>query len=193
MARGRAGGRGRWSSTWQARTAARAWTAQNSGITNNLIAVYCSGPCKQAWAVGSGGVILNTTDGGNHWTARQIEGGPNLSAVQFRKGDTAGWIAGDSGNIWSSRDGGRSWQRKRTSVSGDLYALCFDPQGQRGWAVGNAGAILRTVNGVKAGVCRTVDQQTLSRQSRARPTVRVVGSPRPISFLQPMEGSTGTQ
>ncbi|MFB9234994.1 oxidoreductase [Plantactinospora siamensis] len=66
-----------------------------------------------AWASGSGGAVLRTTDGGRHW--RPV--GPAGSTLEFRDvqgfdADSAVVLAigpGDSSRVYRTDDGGRSW------------------------------------------------------------------------------------
>lgn len=91
------------------------WTPQSSGTTASLRGIHAVS-ARVAWASGSGGTVLRTTDGGATWRADTI---PGAGALDFRDihafdADTA-WVmsAGDgaASTIWKTTDGGRRWRR----------------------------------------------------------------------------------
>ena len=62
------------------------------------------------WAVGSGGTILKTVDGGKKWRKIASSTTASLSAVFFLD-EKQGWIVGANGTILRSHDGGNTWQQ----------------------------------------------------------------------------------
>ena len=97
----------------------------------------------EGWAVGEGGVILHTLDGGAFWTPQNSGTTGPLHDVRFLDA-LHGWAT--SGNtILFTTDGGQSWGAG-SGVIGSLYAVDFADL-SRGWAVGNGGAIYRTTDG----------------------------------------------
>src|SRR5881397_711043 len=62
-------------------------------------------------AVGGGGVVVATTNGGLSWEVRPNAAGVSttLRSVQFNS-DGSGWVVGDSGTVLSSLDHGLSWK-----------------------------------------------------------------------------------
>lgn len=108
-------------------------------------------PGGKGWAVGEGGLILCSPDGGATWQpprqslpediARQFDFA--ALAVHGRKV----WIAGTPGTrIFYSPDEGHSWFAAPTGQALPLYALCF-PDELHGYAVGSLGTILATTDG----------------------------------------------
>lgn len=105
---------------------------------------------RVGWAVGDGGLVQLTVDGGRSWRAPS---GPLPEAFdQFDwravalQGDSC-WIAGAPGTcVLHSPDGGRSWHRFSTGQTLPLRALTF-LDADRGWAVGALGTILVTRDG----------------------------------------------
>lgn len=83
------------------------WTQQQSNVTSDLLGVYFVSPTT-GWAVGLGGVILQTTDGGHTWTQYSSPTTSELSKVGFLN-STTGWIVGGN-QILETTDGGTSWQ-----------------------------------------------------------------------------------
>jgi photosystem II stability/assembly factor-like uncharacterized protein len=67
---------------------------------------------RQGWAVGHGGTILHTADGGEHWTVqrRDLTVDQPLFSVYFRDADT-GWAAGLWSLLLATTDGGKTWTK----------------------------------------------------------------------------------
>ncbi|MBE0430017.1 MAG: hypothetical protein IBX61_09150 [Thermoleophilia bacterium] len=71
------------------------------------------------WAVGSGGVVLKTTDGGSNWISQTpdatcvgvISHGCTLSGVDFINAAT-GWAVGEYGTVFRTTNGGDSWTKQ---------------------------------------------------------------------------------
>ena len=90
------------------------------------------------WAVGAGGAIVKTADGGATWTAQASGTTADLNAVHFI--DAAnGWAVGDQGVIASSTNGGATWTAQDSGVTADLLGVSF-VDAQHGWAVGHTPA-----------------------------------------------------
>src|SRR5579875_1433946 len=80
------------------------------------------------WAVGDGGMILATSDGGSRWVP-QGHTDTDLRAVCFA-GTERGWIAGRDGTILRTEDGGRHWDTCDSGTSRNLYGISFAPSGR---------------------------------------------------------------
>ena len=100
------------------------------------------------WAVGFGGTIVHTSDGGATW-APQTSGTDNaLFSVEFTDA-LNGWAVGDLGTIVHTSDGGATWVTQPNPVSGTMIAL-FSVEftdASNGWAVGDNGTIVHTSDG----------------------------------------------
>ncbi|HEU4566116.1 MAG TPA: hypothetical protein VFS05_15755 [Gemmatimonadaceae bacterium] len=118
------------------------WTPQPTGTTSSLRGIHAVS-ARVAWASGSGGTVLRTTDGGATWRADTI---PGAGALDFRDihaldADTA-WVlsAGDgaASTIWKTADGGRTWRRTwaNPGPGGFFDAIAFW-DAQHGIAVGD--------------------------------------------------------
>lgn len=96
-------------------------------------------------AVGDGGLIIRSSDGGVSW--QQVSSGvkTDLKHVQFIN-ESRGWAVGEQGIILYSEDGGQSWNKQTSPSSADLNRLFFF-DANNGWIVGNNGTILYTNNG----------------------------------------------
>ncbi len=104
-----------------------------------------------AWAVGDGGLVLKSSNGGVSWEAPPkalpIEVGVFSDFRAVATHDAHVWIAGSpGGRVWHSQDGGRHWNAQPTGQTQPLYALTFQSE-RVGFAVGAFGTILRTDDG----------------------------------------------
>lgn len=97
------------------------WSVQTSGISTNLRGMSAvhghAGRGKATdvvWVSGSGGVILKSVDGGEHWTRLHVEGGDKLDFRGIRAFDeqTAYVMSigsGENSRIYKTTDGGETW------------------------------------------------------------------------------------
>ncbi|WP_068636576.1 WD40/YVTN/BNR-like repeat-containing protein [Thauera butanivorans] len=77
------------------------WVPQHSGTSNELHSVSFTPDGRSGWAVGFGGTILATTDGGQTWVA-QRSGTPNeLRALSIAQDGRSAWAVGFGGTILS--------------------------------------------------------------------------------------------
>lgn len=94
------------------------------------------------WAVGNGGAVFRSFDGGTTW------GRYDLDTVTLRSVVSAGqtlWMAGDGGILHRSTDGGITWSTSVQNGSQTIRALAF-PTPLRGWGAGDGGTIIRTTD-----------------------------------------------
>ncbi|MDQ6837121.1 MAG: YCF48-related protein [Actinomycetota bacterium] len=91
-------------------------------------------------AVGDGGVILATVDGGHTWGSQASGTNAGLAGVSFPDGSN-GWAVGRGGTIVATTDGGGMWNPQASGTDSDLAAVSF-PDANDGWAVGDGGTIL---------------------------------------------------
>jgi predicted CXXCH cytochrome family protein len=96
------------------------------------------------YAVGAGGAILRTTDGGATWRALVSDTTCTLNAVDFPSGGS-GWAVGENGVIRASADG-TSWRAQSSGVATELLGVCF-LDSTHGWAVGRGGTVIATTDG----------------------------------------------
>jgi photosystem II stability/assembly factor-like uncharacterized protein len=93
----------------------------------------------QGWAVGAGGVILSTTDGGRTWRAQASGVGDDLYDVKFFDA-REGWAVGAGGALLHTTDGGHTWAEARRVTPHALERLFL--VGRRAWAVGFGGTVV---------------------------------------------------
>lgn len=98
------------------------------------------------YAVGVGGTVLRTTDGGENWEADPLGTSSDLNDV-FALTSTNAWVVGNMpDSILVTSNGGTTWQLQSTGSNEYLTDVQFI-NAQTGWAVGANGVILNSVNG----------------------------------------------
>ncbi len=113
---------------------------------------------ENGWAVGSEGIILHTTDGGDNWIEQPSGTDFGLESVDFINPDN-GWIAGGKGGvpqtgiILRTVNGGGTWEEMYIDSSYLLNDVYFTDS-LNGWAVGSAsvfvgiwGTLLHSIDG----------------------------------------------
>lgn len=104
-------------------------TIQNSGTTENLRGI--SAPATNvAWASGTHGTYLRTTDGGNTWHAAQV---PGAEALDFRDVEAfdqylAYLLAagpGDQSRIYKTTNAGKTWSLQFTNKDPKGFFDCM--------------------------------------------------------------------
>jgi photosystem II stability/assembly factor-like uncharacterized protein len=122
------------------------WTKRTSGSTANLYAVDFVDTAN-GWAVGTGGTILRTTNGGSTWTRGASVPGLGdklLSGVDFVDRQT-GWVIGNKypassplaeTAIYRTDDGGRTWSRQTHPNDGTFVFRVRMRNKNEGWILG---------------------------------------------------------
>lgn len=134
------------------------WTQQSSGINNRLNSVdvlTTSFPDSvphdsfTAIAVGNGGAIIQSIDGGNTWVSQSAGTSDNLRSVQLID-DFRGYIVGENGTFLRTENGGANWSLipviLAETVNADLNALSFSGI-ELGVICTEDGQALRTLDG----------------------------------------------
>jgi hypothetical protein len=100
----------------------------------------------EAWAAGSGGVILHYTAGS--WHADSVPRLPRIrwSSVAFSSDGTRGFVVGSEGKI-AQYAGNHHWELRTESLGTEsLNSVWLDPSGLEGYAVGGRTLVLRWVD-----------------------------------------------
>ena len=115
------------------------WTTATTveGHGRKLNSVYFTDP-KNGWAVGDGGEVYFTNNGGKLWRRQNSGAAENLLDVRFADSLT-GFAVGDKGTILRYNSNG-SWSREPAVTSRRLERVFF--AGRKGVAVGFGGEIL---------------------------------------------------
>ena len=110
---------------------AQTWIPQVSGTTASLRGVSAAS-ARVAWASGSGGTFLKTTDGGVTWRAGTVTGAEQLDfrdihALDERNAFMLSSGPGDKSRIYKTTDGGSNWTLLFTNpdASGFFDAISF--------------------------------------------------------------------
>ncbi|GAA4464573.1 hypothetical protein GCM10023093_15180 [Nemorincola caseinilytica] len=99
---------------------------------------------SNGWAVGEGGVIIKTTNGGSAWTAQTAGTTQTLNKVRFFTAND-GIIVGNAGTILRTTNGGTTWAATTVGTQ-NLNAVYYGSATQI-WIAGNGGTILYSSNG----------------------------------------------
>lgn len=120
------------------------WAQQPTPTNGNLQGI-AAWDVQRAVAVGNGGVIIVTSNGGKIWTQAKVPDLSNASKLLRVKifGNTA-WAMGEFGALFSSTDYGASWARALPEK--DLGWNNIEFVGNSGWLVGEFGTVLRTTD-----------------------------------------------
>lgn len=98
------------------------------------------------WAVGDGGRVFRTIDGGASWAQSNVPGFSGaLRAVHFLNA-TTGWAAGDNAQLFKSFDGGASWSHVPMFFNAQ-YTDVFFADAQRGWIAAGSSVLITTDGG----------------------------------------------
>ena len=82
-----------------------------------------------AWASGTRGTVLRTTDGGASWTAHAVPSGDSLDfrdVAAFDSLTAYALAAGEDGRIYKTVNGGRDWQLQFQNKTKGAFFDCFD-------------------------------------------------------------------
>ncbi len=150
-----------------------AWSKVNLGIADTLNSISFFDRLN-AMAVGRGGIIISTSDGGANWNFLPSKPMTNpLNGVAFPKGDTSLGIAvGLYGTIMRTTNGGVHWDIIPRDSTNDLHSVTFLNSSEV-CAVGQFGTILRS------------NDAGLNWKPQASGTLKYLKS---VSFLTPTFG-----
>ncbi|RKZ31870.1 hypothetical protein DRQ36_00570 [bacterium] len=102
------------------------------------------------WAIGTGGTVAKTTDGGSVWSLVDVDITGDITDIGFFD-ETEGWVVGDdvsrgTGAIKVTHDGGETWSFRSYGLGISLYGVHFVSSSE-GWVVGKSGRIAHTTDG----------------------------------------------
>lgn len=120
---------------------AQDWETQTSGATNVLNGVWFLDEAR-GYAVGNGGTVLETEDGGQSWSPLLLTFDDMLD-VAF-DGDI-GLIVGDNGTIFRTTNAGQDWLQIPAGTDNNLAGVAFGAGGMV-YAAGRDGTIVRSLD-----------------------------------------------
>lgn len=118
------------------------WDAQESGTPEDLLSITAAHSTNDvAWACGSNGVIVHTTDGGATWVTQDSGTDLTLHGIAFIETEGGPVVAvGDAGTILVTFDDGATWTPVASGTTETLRAVS-----DFGYLiVGDGGTILRS-------------------------------------------------
>ena len=77
---------------------------------------------RTGWAVGEGGTIAATRDGGANWAPQHSGTDKYLQGVHLADART-GWAVGEGGTIVATRDGGANWAPQHSGIDKYLQGV----------------------------------------------------------------------
>jgi photosystem II stability/assembly factor-like uncharacterized protein len=105
------------------------WTPQSSGTTASLRGISAVS-AHVAWASGSRGTVLRTTDGGNTWQPVNVPGADSLDfrdveAFDDRRAYVLSIGNGRASRIYKTEDGGQRWTLQFTNTDTTAFFDCL--------------------------------------------------------------------
>jgi len=111
----------------------------------NSIAFASNG--KDGLAVGSGGIILASADGGETWTAQNSGVSSTLWDLYCDAKCNQAWVVGN-GTILVTKDGGNHWDARRLEAADISFrAILVRKGGSAAWVMGYSSSIWATRDG----------------------------------------------
>ena len=113
------------------------WHSQSADVYRDYFDVFFLNELD-GWICGRGGVIWNTTNGGDTWTRQNLAGPKFATRIQFADA-RHGWAAGGEAIILKTADGGATWTMwilpnpPYPGDSVDFYGVAY-VDSLRGWA-----------------------------------------------------------
>ncbi len=120
------------------------WVNQQSGTTENLYGSYFTDSLR-GWICGGGGILLHTTDGGNHWLKQENGATNTLRAICFTDSNM-GVVVGSSGFISRTTNGGITWEIMSSGTTNNLFSISI-VDSHYCYIVGDGGKILQSSDG----------------------------------------------
>jgi len=117
---------------------------ENMGLSGKRL---CFVDPKNGWAVGDGGTIIHTKDGGVTWEKQKSPVPYFLMGVYFAN-ERKGWAVTERTHILYTEDGGNTWQVQFSDEDLILKRVSFCDE-LNGWAVGEFGYTYHTNDGGK--------------------------------------------
>ena len=96
---------------------------QQSGTKVTLLDTFFL-DTDNGWAVGAGGTMLRTDDGGAQWKSIPRRTAALLMSIYF-SGNQYGWVVGQHGTILHTQNGGNKWLPQFSGTTSPLYGICL--------------------------------------------------------------------
>jgi photosystem II stability/assembly factor-like uncharacterized protein len=153
------------------------WEGRNLPVADEDFSLFTRGSGTAA-AVGTGGSIYVSLNGGDDWSLKYSAGVPLHGGKGFVTNRF--WVVGDEGTILTTADGGDNFVLCDSGTSADLYAFL---EGPAHIAVGEHGTILKSTD---------VGVTWEPRESGTSQTLRAIGSSGQNANWMLVAGDAGT-
>jgi photosystem II stability/assembly factor-like uncharacterized protein len=110
---------------------------------------------NDVFAVGFPGIMLHSSDRGEHFVARKLDIDDALFSIDMAA-DGTGALVGRGGLLLTTSDGGKSWTKRETGTRNHLFSVAV-VDGGKIWAVGHFGAIVHSADGGKSWTAQKYD------------------------------------
>jgi len=115
----------------------------NTGFTNNFYNVtQLYTDSNKILMVGSGGIIVKSTNGGANWV-QQVSGTTKNLRYIYVINETDIYVCGDQGTVLRTLNGGNTWNAQIVNSSADLKSLTI-LNNTTGYVIGSGGTVLRS-------------------------------------------------
>jgi photosystem II stability/assembly factor-like uncharacterized protein len=112
----------------------------NTDFPNNFYSVSPVGDTNNIFLVGSGGIILKSTNAGLNWTQQQSGTNNNLKFINAVAQNDI-WVGGDNGTMLHTTNGGQNWYLQSVNSNTNINSMVFISE-VKACAVGSGGTIL---------------------------------------------------
>lgn len=119
------------------------WQLKSSGIENNLYSIFFINNFSGV-IVGTDGLILKSTDGGQYWNRINIKYKNDLHSICSVNGRT--YCVGGNGILLKSNNNFQVWDRVNTNTNQTLFDINFIDD-NTGFITGSGGVILKSDDG----------------------------------------------
>jgi serine/threonine-protein kinase len=119
------------------------WQLKPLGIENNLYSIYFINNFSGV-IVGSDGLILKSSDGGQNWHKINIKSKADLYSICYVNGRT--YCVGENGTVLKSNSNFQIWDRINTNTHETFFDINFVDD-NTGFITGSSGVILKSDDG----------------------------------------------
>uniref|UniRef100_UPI003BA40128 WD40/YVTN/BNR-like repeat-containing protein n=1 Tax=Emticicia sp. TaxID=1930953 RepID=UPI003BA40128 len=121
------------------------WNTQNTNSTFKINDIFFINSNK-GWAVGSGGRIYYTINGGQTWSTSYVSSTVELKNVHFVS-EMIGWCVGTTGKVYKTTNGGVSWVSITVNgiLNTDIVYSVYFVDSNTGW-ISFSNKVYKTVN-----------------------------------------------
>ena len=142
-------------------------TFQKQSVPDGVFrAIRFTSDGKIGVAVGDGGVVIRTVDGGETWVS-QPKAPEDLAAIDLAPGRAV--AVGKHGLVWQSSDAGTTWGAVAVEVTTDLYDVAFAGGANDLWIVGQNGVVLHAAGSGALGAVVNPTATTFTAVARTSP------------------------